>query len=788
MQKKLTHLALICGGPSLERGISLNSTRSVADHLEPIIEKLSIFYISPKKTFHALNPSHLYSNTPMDFDFKLEHLAPALSEEIFIKKLKEADLVFPLIHGTYGEDGGLQSFLEKNNIPFVGPSSTTCDQMYHKPKAKQLLEKNGFHTWPSLEVSREDTNLSHHITHFFKKHSISRAVVKPAAGGSSIGVFSVETPEQALEKAHHIFTENIYEQALIEPFCPGREFTLIVLQSSNGDPVALVPSEIQISYDKNQLFDYRRKYLPTANTHWLCPPKFSPDLIDKIRSQGEALFKTFKMRDFTRMDGWVLESGKILFTDFNPISGMEQNSFIFQQAAWMGLSHQELLQYILTRAAVRYNLTIPPLKENEKKELSSIAVLFGGRVAERQVSLMSGTNVWLKLRHSQKVTPTPYFMDLKGHIWHLPYAYALSHTVEEITEKCHQAKEQNKKLAPFQKKIREKLNLEKKDLELPTQFTLESFCAHVKSHHEFVFIGLHGGMGEDGTLQTLLDGHGITYNGSGPEGSAICMDKNKTAELLNQAALPGISALPKVLIHSPEANAEDLWEKACALSPSVKRFIIKPQSDGCSAGVVVLHSKKQLENYLTLLKENAPYIPAHMFPGQQSEIELPQKENLSLMLEPFIETDTVQTKGHDLLIEEKEGWLELTAGVLEFQGTYHALNPSITVANHAVLSLEEKFQGGTGVNLTPPPPSLISETALESLKKRCEQVAHTLKVQNYCRIDVFYHRYQDQLVVIEANSLPALTPSTVIYHQALAETPSLPPRLFLEKLIETHKG
>jgi D-alanine--D-alanine ligase len=780
--KKLSHLALFCGGPSLERGISLNSARSVYDHLQPLLENISIFYVSPAKIYYKLEPGQLYSNTPMDFDFKLGSFSEPISEKELLTQLKEVDIVFPVIHGAFGEDGGLQSLLESNDIPFVGPGSQACFHMYHKPQAKKFLERNGFKSLPYLEISQNTQDIFQKVKTFFQSHRLKRAIVKPAAGGSSIGISSVETFEQAFEKVQYIFNSHICDQVLVEPFCVGKEFTLIVLESQSGKPVALVPSEIQICYKDHKIFDYRRKYLPTTNTHWLCPPSFSETVIQEIQTQGEALFNIFGLRDFTRMDGWLLESGEIIFTDFNPISGIEQNSFIFQQAAWMGLSHQDLLQYILSRACERYGLSLVPSKPEHDTVKKAVAVVFGGRSAERQVSLMSGTNVWLKLRHSKKITPNPYFIDLKGTVWHLPYPYALSHTVEEITERCQTASKQEDKLSPFRKNIRERLGLPPLTLNLPEPFSLEAFCHHAQQNYEFIFIGLHGGIGEDGTLQKKFDDHGLFYNGSGPQASAICMDKKWTADLINESLSPGVQALPKLLFDK-EKTAQEIWQQAAAFPEKFDKFIIKPRSDGCSAGIVLLEKQEDLSLYLSFLKEGADYIPANQFAGQYEEIEL-SKASSDLMMEPYIETDRVQITNHKLHLERKTGWLELTVGVLEHGGNYHSLNPSITVASHAILSLEEKFQGGTGVNLTPPPSDFIPSERLQSIKIRLAEVAKLIGIKTYCRIDVFYHPQEDKLIVIEVNSLPALTPSTVIYHQALAEPRPLAPRAFLEKLIE----
>ena len=115
------------------------------------------------------------------------------------------------------------------------------------------------------------------------------------------------------------------------------------------------------------------------------------------------------------------------------------------------------------------------------------------------------------------------------------------------------------------------------------------------------------------------------------------------------------------------------------------------------------------------------------------------------------------------------------------------MNPSITVAETSVLSVEEKFQGGTGLNITPPPSTIVSPKALHKIRKSLEIITKTLGIEGYARIDCFANGTTGEVIVIESNNLPALTPSTVIYHQALAENPSIFPTEFLEKIIE-NKG
>ena len=346
-------IALLCGGPSLERGISLNSARSVLDHLESAeIEIIPIYFDQQKRPF-KISKKQLYSNTPSDFDFKLTNFATPLSEKALIDTLKKADITFPVMHGAFGEDGEIQAFLEKQNIPFVGSGSIACKAVFDKYKANRFLQSKGFFTLPCAVVKIFDEANPKIVKEFFDQNKITRAVVKPASGGSSIGVFSVGSISEALEKVELIFSKRMDTRVVLEPFATGNEFTVIVLQNRFGLPVAVMPTEIETDYTQHQIFDFRKKYLPTRRVTYHCPPRFDNRVVETIQIQAEQIFAATKMADFARFDGWVLPSGDIWFSDLNPISGMEQNSFLFQQAARVGLSHEEVLKYILSYAQTR---------------------------------------------------------------------------------------------------------------------------------------------------------------------------------------------------------------------------------------------------------------------------------------------------------------------------------------------------------------------------------------------------------------------------------------------------
>jgi D-alanine--D-alanine ligase len=777
-------IALICGGPSAERGISLNSARSVMDHLEGDGIEIVPIYFDHKRNAYSISTGQLYSNTPSDFDFKLQRTAKFLSKTALKALLKSVDIAFPVMHGQFGEDGGIQRMLERFGVPYVGSGVEACKRCFDKFDANEFIREQGFFTLPSavLKIFHDDHEKI--IRDFFKKHGLKKAAVKPATGGSSIGVFAVESPEEALEKAKYLFSKRVDTRVVIEPFCEGKEFTVIILQNKFDMPVAILPTEMEMDYSEKQVFDYRRKYLPSNQVRYHCPPRFGNDVIEKIQVQAEQLFVALGMRDFARFDGWVMPDGNLWFSDFNPISGMEQNSFLFQQTARVGFSHRDLLRYVLEHAAARYGLELPErVKASAKRE--PVRVIFGGDSSERQVSLMSGTNAWLKLRRSKKYEPRPYLLGLDGNVWELPYALTLNHTVEEILENCLSAAADEERLAFLVEKVRLRLAVDY-DLEekffVPRKTSLSKFIKDAAAADEFVFIGLHGGIGENGVLQKKLTDAGVKFNGSGEKASDLCMDKYRTGEVL--AGMDGVSSSPKINV---ELKSFDLsWRDVLARLDS-RTVIVKPRDEGCSSGIVRLFCEDDMKKYVELAAAGAKFIKKGTFKNQRDIVEMPPTTMKQVLFEQFVEVDKVRVKGNKLKWTRKHGWVEVTTGVLEKEGKYHAFAPSLTVAEGEVLSVEEKFQGGTGVNMTPPPEEYVSEEVLKKVKGSAERVAERVGIEGYCRIDMFMHIDTGEVVVIEVNTTPALTPSTVLYHQALVEKQPMNPMQLLEKLIE-NKG
>ncbi|XP_020211469.1 uncharacterized protein LOC109796203 isoform X1 [Cajanus cajan] len=878
---RVLKVGLICGGPSAERGISLNSARSVLDHLQGDDLHVSCYYIDCNLNAYAISSAQVYSNTPNDFDFKLESLAQSFQTlDDLAKHLATAvDIVFPVIHGQFGEDGGVQELLEKYNVPFVGTGSNECRQAFDKHKASLELRKLGFITVPSFLVQGHETNKSE-LSEWFIKHQIDpnsgKVVVKPTRGGSSIGVRVAYGVNDSLVKANEIMSEGIDNKVLIEIFLEGgSEFTAIVLDVGSGSdhcPVVLLPTEVELQFrgandvkENDAIFNYRRKYLPTQQVAYHTPPRFPLDVIENIRKGASLLFQWLGLQDFARIDGWYLpnsgskfsassesefgrtESGAIIFTDINLISGMEQTSFLFQQASkaiyviQVGFSHTNILRSIIHHACLRFpNLasisrisgqlpsrskSLPLNKSFSLHEgARKVFVIFGGDTSERQVSLMSGTNVWLNLLAFHDLEVMPCLLSptsecassadigkkaddvMNRTVWSLPYSLVLRHTTEEVLDACVEAIEPERAAitSNLRKKVMNDLMEGLKDHnwftgfdiadDVPVKFSLRQWIKLAKEVQATVFIAVHGGIGEDGTLQSLLDAEGVPYPGPGAMASKTCMDKVATSVALKHLANSGVLTINKDvrkkadLFNKPVNDTwHDLtWKLQC------QTLCVKPAKDGCSTGVARLCCSEDLAIYVKALEDCLLRIPPNSLSKAHGMIEMPNPPPEHLIFEPFIETDEIivtskfeDSSGHGLTWKGHSRWVEITVGVIGKRGSMYSLSPSVTVKESGdILSLEEKFQGGTGINLTPPPLSIMSENALNRCKQHIELIANTLQLEGFSRIDAFVNVDSGEVLIIEVNTVPGMTPSTVLIHQALVEQPPLYPHQFFRKLLD----
>ena len=281
----------------------------------------------------------------------------------------------------------------------------------------------------------------------------------------------------------------------------------------------------------------------------------------------------------------------------------------------------------------------------------------------------------------------------------------------------------------------------------PKRLSLDSML----NDFTFVFIALHGGVGENGALQQMLDTRGVAYNGSGPEASKLCMDKWATAVRLKGSESEGITTPKKrkyLLFNKALNNHGQFWSKL-NMDLCSSMIVAKPLADGCSAGVVQLSSSAELSTYIQALRSGETQIEGKDFAAlaEDQSVALPTLSCSDwILFEEFIPTNKAEVVPSDSegeaaklvwsIDSELSEWTEVTVGVLGEKGSMKALPPSLTIADQVMLSLEEKFMGGTGTNITPPDPDLIEPSAVQQTQDLIsdvrKQAGHLRICKNRC--------------------------------------------------------
>lgn len=578
-------------------------------------------------------------------------------------------------------------------------------------------------------------------------------------------------------------------ECLIEGFINGREFSCIVIKDENGKPVALPPTEI---VKGTEVYDYRSKYLPGLSRK-VTPINIAEKQVQQIRKECVRLFEFFKFNTYARIDGFINQKGQIFLNDPNTTSGMMPSSFFFHQAAEIGLNPSQFLTYIVrTSLAERvstspvhfhYRLLLEQLdsaisnNKKQRQQKKRVAVFMGGYSTERHISVESGRNIYEKLASSSKYQAFPVFVtgNDKAHTLHvIPINVMLKDNADDIREKVFHFK----RPAVIEKIIGECKGIisrygDAANLFAPKQITYKQLAKMTDA----VFIALHGRPGEDGTVQQELDKLAIPYNGSGVESSRITINKFETNKLLRNK---GFHVAEHMLVFENEwkDNREKLVK---AVEEIGYPLIAKPADDGCSSAVKKIKDRAGLLAYADgVFRKSMGITPALAERlGLKPKEEFPKKSYF--LVEGFIDRNNA---AH---------FLEITGGMLTHYDKnghlqYESFEPSEALAEGEILSLEEKFLAGQGQNITPARYHRNEKTRLaisKQVQATLVEGAKALNVQGYCRIDAFVRidkKNKPEVIFIEVNSLPGMTPATAIFHQCALN--GYKPYEFIDQILE----
>jgi UDP-N-acetylmuramate--alanine ligase len=584
-------------------------------------------------------------------------------------------------------------------------------------------------------------------------------------------------------------------QVIAEQFIHGREFSCIVIRLPDGTSCALPPTEI---IKGDEVFDYRSKYLPGLSRKET-PIRLDTAGIEAIRTECQRLFEFMEFKSYARIDGFLADDGLIYLNDPNTTSGMMPSSFFFHQAAEIGLNPSRFLSYLIYISLIerkKESLRIRPdldrliekiesgitLSDNVAKKKIRVAVIMGGYSFERHISMESGRNIYEKLAASAEYEPIPVFLSgtSEAHeLYVLPINLLLKDNADDIASKIRSFK---------QHEIIQKIRTQCTELTLrfadpqvvfePIALTYEDLATMA----DVVFIALHGRPGEDGTLQKALEAVGLPYNGSGVVSSSTTIDKYKTLQTLKAY---GFKVAKQFLLEKQAfvANSEALLK---ALEEEFKYpFVAKPVDDGCSSAVKVIRNREQFIVYLNAIFRETEAMDTRW----SKSLNLASNEEFPRKTVVLIE-ELVTSAGADHFLEITGGMYtrKLNGGKPE----YVVFEASEALSGGEVLSLEEKFLAGEGQNITPAryhSDPEISKQISQKVKMELGRAAEILGVEGYCRIDAFVRVFsaeEVEVLIIEVNSLPGMTPATCIFHQAALE--GLQPHHFIDRILQYGMG
>ena len=257
--------------------------------------------------------------------------------------LGSVDVVFPLLHGPYGEDGTLQGLFELAGVPYVGSGVFASAAAMDKHHMKQLLQAAGLES-PAYVVVRAGDAVPAAV------HDLGLPVfVKPARGGSSIGITKVDKLDDlqdALDEAHRHDPK-----ALVEEAVAGREIECGVLAGSDGRPEASVPAEVRVTGGQS-FYDFEAKYLSDA-TEFDIPPKVDADVLERLRACAVQAFEALDCEGLARVDFFVTREGRVLINEVNTMPGFTPASMFPRMWAAAGIDYPTLVSRLLDDALRR---------------------------------------------------------------------------------------------------------------------------------------------------------------------------------------------------------------------------------------------------------------------------------------------------------------------------------------------------------------------------------------------------------------------------------------------------
>lgn len=355
---KLT-VGVVFGGRSVEHEISLLSAKSILQNLDPKRYLVFPIFIERNGTWRKASVDGWLRDGGLEI-FNNSFLSPSLNPEkpVFyeikanrVESEHKVDVLFPVLHGTYGEDGTVQGLFELMGIPFVGASvlgsSVGMDKIVMKTMFREfglpVVNFIGFysHEWESRKDEIKRRVLDEITVPCF---------VKSANLGSSVGITKVKTEydlEGAVDFARNFAQRIIVERAVLNP----QEVEVSVL--GNIHPIASLPGEI---IPKREFYDYKAKYIEDS-TELIAPANLEKEIVERLQEYAIRAFESIDCEGMGRVDFLVEKTtGEIFISEINTIPGFTQISMYPKLWEVSGIKYPDLIAKLIDLAIERHGM------------------------------------------------------------------------------------------------------------------------------------------------------------------------------------------------------------------------------------------------------------------------------------------------------------------------------------------------------------------------------------------------------------------------------------------------
>jgi D-alanine-D-alanine ligase len=333
-------VALLAGGRSSEHDISLASARSVLEALDPARYEVVGVAIGRDGRWalhsgddHVLGPDPVTEVSPAE-------TLPVRAEGGTLAALGAVDVVMPILHGPFGEDGTVQGLLELADVPYVGAGVAASALAMDKDLFKKVMRDSG------IPVARHHTiRLGEPV-----ENPIGYpAFVKPARLGSSVGISKVHDEHElaaavALARRHD-------EKVLVEELLTGMEVECGVLGNRVPPPIASLPGRIDTL--EHEWYDYASKY-DEGGMELVVPPDLPQGTIELVQRRSVDAFVASECEGMARVDFFVREDGEVIVNELNTIPGFTATSVYAKLFAASGIEYEELLDRLIALALERH--------------------------------------------------------------------------------------------------------------------------------------------------------------------------------------------------------------------------------------------------------------------------------------------------------------------------------------------------------------------------------------------------------------------------------------------------